>query len=170
MTTDPLVVLRNITHMIKICVGREQMLNYLSEFPWDDSNRKDETVDLSNKLWLPDEQSMRQEIIKRIVKADDTGAACVDVLATVVIEYFRPYLCVQKQESGEHAKTIDLVNMIRMKLERRFQVADYLVDGFEDPPARSVVTDICQDIMTHVREIHSLAERALNSIEDGSQK
>ena len=56
-----------------------------------------------------------------------------------------------------------------MKLERRFQVAHYLQDGFqEDPPARAVVTDICQDVMAHVREIHALAERALNSIEDGS--
>ena len=67
----------------------------------------------------------------------------------------------------EHAKTKDLVNMIRMKLERRFQTSDYLADsGVEPWSCRSLVTDICQDVMAHVREIHTLAERALNSIED----
>jgi hypothetical protein len=74
-----------------------------------------------------------------------------------------------KRESGERAKTKDLVNMIRMKLERRFQTSDYLPDGYAEPfTCRARVTDMCQDVMAHVREIHSLAERALNSIEDGS--
>lgn len=74
-----------------------------------------------------------------------------------------------KRESGERAKTKDLVNMIRMKLERRFQTADYMPDSYAEPHScRGLVTDMCQDFMTHVREIHTLAERALNSIEDGS--
>jgi len=82
-------------------------------------------------------------------------------LSLEILKYAAP------KNPGERAKTKSLLDVIRMKLERRFQVSDYLMDGFrEDPPARAVVTDICQDVMAHVREIHALAERALKSVED----
>jgi len=62
----------------------------------------------------------------------------------------------------ENERLYDHINVMRMKLERRFQVSDYLADGHrEDPPARTIVGDICQDIMAHVREIHSIAEKGL---------
>lgn len=84
------------------------------------------------------------------------------------LKRFRESLTSTKRESSERAKTKDLVNMIRMKLERRFQTADYMPDSYAEPHScRGLVTDMCQDFMTHVREIHTLAERALNSIEGG---
>jgi hypothetical protein len=55
-----------------------------------------------------------------------------------------------------------LFQTIRCKLERRFQVSDYLADGGDRDdvrPVRVVVSDICQEVMAHVREVRAFAER-----------
>ena len=116
---------------------------------------------LLNDLLPP---SMKYEIADSIVTESRSKP---DIVQDVWDELMQRGLTREpKRESGERPKTKDLLDVIRMKLERRFQVADYLQDGFqEDPPARAVVTDVCQDIMAHVREIHALAERAINGIE-----
>jgi hypothetical protein len=80
-----------------------------------------------------------------------------------VLDVMRPYFKRDKQPAVRDIETIRaLFQTIRCKLERRFQVSDYLADGGDRDdvrPVRVVVSDICQEVMAHVREIHAFAER-----------
>lgn len=125
---------------------KECSIDYLAQLLFDHLNKGD-PVDIANFCMMIQERGSTSAIHEAYVK-----------------HFTQPV-----RESGEQAKAKDFVNMIRMKLERRFQVADYMPDSYAEPHnCRALVSDMCQEFMAHVREIHALAERALSSIQEGS--
>jgi hypothetical protein len=58
------------------------------------------------------------------------------------------------------------LTMIRCRLERRFQTADFVPDRYVDPVnAHALASEICQEVMSWMRATHEQAEKAEQALE-----
>jgi hypothetical protein len=77
------------------------------------------------------------------------------------------WLSKEGEQAGDDACMVkDRLTIIRCKLERKFQASDFVREGEHD---YKLAGDICREVMSHIREIHSDVE-AISAMQERGGK